>query len=67
MHKMMHGSHQSRKVVEFEKSPGKSSNFAESLEKSWKSPGIFLWSNSSKERYLSKHQHFWAEDSGFPI
>ena len=45
------------KVLEFEKSPGKSWNFAEILEKSWN----FLWSNSPKETFLSKHQHF----SGF--
>ena len=32
------------KVLEFEKSPGKSWNFAEILEKFWKSPGIsLLW------------------------
>ena len=31
------------------------------LLKFWKSSGIFLWSNSLKERFLSKHQHF----SGF--
>ena len=43
------------------KNPGKSRNFAEILEKSWKSPAIFLWSNSPKERILSKQQHF----SGF--
>ena len=49
------------KVMEFEKSPGKSWNFADILEKFWKSPEIFLWSNSPKERSLSKHQHF----SGF--
>ena len=47
------------KVLEVEESPGKSWNFAEIFfEKSWKSPEIFLWSNSPKERFLSKHQHF---------
>ena len=46
------------KVLKFEKSPGKSWNFAEILEKSLNSPGIFLWSNSPEERFLSKHQHF---------
>ena len=30
------------KVLEFEKSPGKSWNFAEILEKFWKSPGKVL-------------------------
>ena len=39
-------------------SPGKSWNLAEILEKSWKSPGIFLRSSTPKEGYLSKHQHF---------
>ena len=48
------------KVLEFEKSPGKSWNFAEILEKSLNSPGIFLWSNSPEERFLSKHQHFFG-------
>ena len=46
------------KLMEFEKRPGKSWNFAEILENSWKSPGIFLWSNSPKGKFLSKHQHF---------
>ena len=51
------------KVLEFEESPGKPWNFAEILENSKKSPGIFLWSNSPEERFLSKHQHFF----GFPL
>ena len=38
-------------------SPGESWNFVEILENSRN----FLWSNSPKERFLSKHQHF----SGF--
>ena len=50
-----YGSHQSWKVLE---NPG-------ILLKFWKSPGktleFFLWSNSPKERFLSKDQHF----SGF--
>ena len=48
-------------VLGTENSFGKSWNFAKILEKSWKCPGIFLWSDSPKERFLSKHQHF----SGF--
>ena len=40
-----HASHQFWKVLE---SPG-------ILLKFWKSHGIFLWSNSPKERFLSKH------------
>ena len=48
-------------VLGIENSFGKSWNFAKILEKSWKCPGIFLWSDSPKERFLSKHQHF----SGF--
>ena len=48
------------KVLEFEESPGKPWNFVEILEKSKKSPGIFLWSNSPEERFLSKHQHFFG-------
>ena len=45
-------------------SPGRSWNLKRALEspgilpKFWKSPGIFLWLNSPKERFLSKHQHF---------
>ena len=42
-------------------SPGNPWNFAEILEKSWKSPWNVLRSNSLKERFLSKHQDF----SGF--
>ena len=45
------------KVLKFEKNPGKSWSFTEVLEKSWKSHELFLWSNSPKERFLSKHQH----------
>ena len=43
-----HGSHQSLKVLE---SP-------EILVKFWKSRRIFLWSNSPKEIFLGKRQHF---------
>ena len=48
-------------------SPGKPWNLKSVLEspgillKFWKNPGIFLWLNKPKERFLSKHQHF----SGF--
>ena len=60
---------ESWKVLKFEKSPRKSWNlkrvlespeiwnFAEILEKSWRSPRIFLWSSSLKERFPSKCQH----------
>ena len=47
----VHGFHYAWKVLEFEKSPGKY----------WKSSANFLRSNSLKERFLSKRQHF----SGF--
>ena len=45
-------------------SPGKSLNLKRDLEmpgilmKLWKSAGFFSWSNSPKERFLSKHHHF---------
>ena len=42
-------------------SPGKFWKVAKILEKSWKCPGIFLWSNSLKGDISSKHQYF----SGF--
>ena len=51
--KEVHGSQQSWKVLEFKKSPGKSWNFAEILEKSWKNPGIFFVVKQSK-REISK-------------
>ena len=47
-------------LLKFCQSTGKSWNFAEILSKHWKSPGIFLWSNSLKERFLSKHHHFFG-------
>ena len=51
--KEAHGSQQSWKVLEFKKSPGKSWNFAEILEKSWKNLGIFFVVKQSK-REISK-------------
>ena len=39
------------KVLEFAKSPGKSWNFAEILEKFWKSPGIFCGQTVQKKHF----------------
>ena len=53
-----HGSHQSWKVLE---SPGIWKESWKCLEFCWdfgKVLDFFLWSNSPKERFLSKHHHF---------